>query len=51
MYGWICGQDGRVTASVQGDGVLIPTSCALEVWQCDLGPKQFGWLINQLGGP
>ena len=23
----------------------------LEVWPCDFGPKQFGWLINQLGEP
>ncbi len=24
---------------------------ALEVWPCDFGPKQFDWLINQLGKP
>ncbi len=46
----ICGQDGRATAFVWGDGGLIPTG-ALEVWPCDLCPKQFGWLINQLGEP
>jgi hypothetical protein len=21
------------------------------VWLCDFGPKQFGWLLNQLGEP
>ncbi len=47
----ICGRDGRATASVQGDGGSIPTSGALEVWPCDFGLKQFGWLMNQLGGP
>ncbi len=47
----ICGPDGSVTASVRGDGGLIPTCGALEVWPCDFGPKPFGWLINQLGKP
>ncbi len=47
----ICGQDGRATASVRGDGGLIPTGGALVVWPCDFGPNQFGWLINQLGKP
>ncbi len=37
--------------SLRGDGGLIPTGGALEVWLCDFGPKQFGWLINQLGEP
>jgi hypothetical protein len=47
----ICGRDGRATASVRGDGGSIPTGGALEVCPCDFGPKQFGWLINQLGEP
>ncbi len=47
----ICGRVGRATASVWGDGGSIPTGGALEVWPCDFGPKQFGWLINQLGEP
>ena len=29
----------------------LPAGGALEVWPCDFGPKQFGWLINQLGEP
>ena len=32
-------------------GGSIPTGGALEVWPCDFGPKQSGWLINQLGEP
>ncbi len=47
----ICGRDGRATASVRGDGGSIPTGGALEVLPCDFGPKQFGWLIHQLGEP
>ena len=50
-YEGICGRVGRATASVWGDGGSIPTGGALEVWPCDFGPKQFGWLINQLGEP
>ncbi len=30
---------------------LIPAGGTLKVWPCDLGPKQFDWLINQLGEP
>ena len=48
---WICVRVGRAIASVWGDGGSIPTGGALEVWPCDFGPKQFGWLINQLGEP
>ncbi len=51
MYVGICGRVGRATASVCGDGGSIPIGGALEVWPCDFGPKQFGWLINQLGEP
>ncbi len=32
-------------------GVRSLPGGALEVWPCDFGPKQFGWLINQLGEP
>ncbi len=45
----VCGRDDRATASIRGDGGLIPTGGALNVWPCDFCPKQFGWLINQLG--
>ncbi len=45
----ICGRDGRATACVRGDGGSIPTCSALEVWPCDFGPKQFGWLNKSAG--
>ncbi len=41
------------TAAVAGAGAGLATAVcgALKVWPCDFSPKQFGWLINQLGKP